>query len=49
MELGIRENHDFVVPVIILTLFAHACFLGPHYTLVCVLIETTLIKRTYFF
>ena len=33
-----RENRDFVVPVNILTTFAHAPFLGPHDTLPCVLI-----------
>ena len=34
-----RENRNFVVPINILTLFAHAPFLGPHNTLQCVLIH----------
>ena len=33
-----RDNHDFVVPVNILILFARARFLGLHNTLPCVLI-----------
>ena len=38
MELRIRENRNFVVPVNVLTLFVHAHFLGQHYTLLSVLI-----------
>ena len=38
MELRIRANRNFIVPVNTLTPFAHASFLGPHYTLLCVLI-----------
>ena len=47
MELKIRENHDFVVPVNILIPFVHTtCIWATRHTTVCVDLDVTVLSES---